>query len=175
MALNGVVTSLFTVANDIRANVDNVYNIGTSGKKFNTMYATTFNGTATEALYADLAERYEADDIYLPGTVVVFGGDFEITETDMEEDTRVAGVISTLPAFKMNAEAGDDKTHPYVALKGKVPCRVVGRVRKGDLMVTSTVPGHAMSMGDEANPNAVFARAIEDFDGEQGIINVSVI
>ena len=76
-----------------------------------------------EATYADLAERYEADSEYEPGTVVVFGGDKEITTTDVDADYRVAGVISTDPGLKLNSSAGDDKTHPYLALRGRAPVK----------------------------------------------------
>lgn len=151
------------------------HDLGGPVNKFGTMYADTFDGTATSALYADLAERYHADAFYEPGTVVVFGGDHELTVTDQEEDTRVAGVISTAPAFMMNSEAGTDETHPYVALKGKVPCKVVGTVKKGDLLVTSSVQGHGQSMQNRASAYTAFARALENHHGYKGTIMVSVI
>lgn len=131
--------------------------------------------TATAALYSDLAERYAADMDLEPGTVVVFGGEAEITMSFLMEDTAVAGVISTTPAFRMNSEAGEDKTHPYVALKGRVPCKVTGPVKKGDLLVTATLHGHAMSVGKRARPYTAFARALENFDGGTGVIEVAII
>ena len=147
-----------------------------SDLRFRSIHAETFYGTATNALYADLAERYEADNRYEPGTVLVFGGEKEVTVTEMYADTRVAGVVSTNPAFKMNSGAGFSDTHPYIALRGKVPCKVSGYIRKGDLLVTSFKPGYAVSVdSNHAVPYTVFAKANEDFDGDEGIINVSII
>ena len=114
---------------------DNTYDIGSNAFQWRTIY-----GHTVEATYADLAERYEADAEYEPGTVVVFDGDKEITTTDVEADYKVAGVISTDPGLKMNSNAGEDSTHPYVALKGRVPCKIIGPVKKGDLIVTSKTP-----------------------------------
>jgi hypothetical protein len=103
-----------------------VGNIGGVGAVFNTVFAT-----ATTALYADLAENYSADAEYSPGTVVVFGGTAEITVSDISHDTRMAGVISTQPAYLMNSgNAGLP-----VALTGRVPCQVQGPVAKGDRLV----------------------------------------
>jgi len=127
------------------------------------------------ALYADLAERYAADAEYNEGTVVIFGGEKEITITETIADTRVAGVISIRAAFKMNSGAGPSDTHPYVALKGKVPCRVIGRVRKGELLTTSRIPGLAMSCGNKALPYTAFARALENCSGNENVIFVSII
>lgn len=153
---------------------------GVDGKtgnfRFRAMHAENFHGVATSALYADLAERYEADDIYEPGTVLVYGGEAEVTITNIYADTRVAGVVSTNPAFMMNSRAGESDTHPYIALKGKVPCKVIGPIKKGDLLVTSATFGYAIS-ADSSNvlPYTAFARANENFDGENGVINASVI
>jgi len=128
--------------------------------------------TATTARYADLAERYEADAQYDAGTVVVFGGDKEISMSNGEYDHRVAGVISSAPAYMMNSEAGDDSTHPYVALTGRVPCKVTGSIKKGDLLCTSAMAGHAMA--GEAKTGHMIGKALEDFDGETGVIEVLV-
>lgn len=117
----------------------------------------TITGTVTEALYADLAERYTSDAEYDEGTVVVFGGDAEITESTQANDTRIAGVISTAYAYLMNK----DEQGPAVALKGKVLCKVVGSVSKGDILVPSTTPGHAEA-SDSPNPMAVVGRSMVD-------------
>ena len=151
------------------------FDLGSSSFKWNNVFATTFNGQATSALYADLAERYAADMDLEPGTVVVFGGELEITMSTKRRDTAVAGVISTNPAYMMDSEAGTDKTHPYVALKGKVPCKVEGKIKKGDLIVTSDVPGHGKSTGSNAPAYTAFARSLEDCDGGTTTIMVSVI
>ena len=134
--------------------------------------AGTITATATQAQYADLAERYEADAQYDAGTVVVFGGDKEITMANGEYDHRVAGVISSAPAYMMNSEAGDDTTHPYVALTGRVPCKVTGTINKGDILTTSAMAGHAMA--GEAKAGHMIGKALENFDGESGVIEVLV-
>jgi hypothetical protein len=139
----------------------------------NYVKATRFEGVATSALYADLAERYEADDIYPPGTVLVIGGDKEVTEE--RANTAVAGIVSKNPGYMMNSEAGSDETHPYIALKGRVPCQVVGTILKGDLLVTSTRCGHAEAFKEGDSPNAVIAKALEDnFEGF-AVIEVMVV
>ena len=132
-------------------------------------------GSTLEATYADLAERYEADAVYEPGTVLVLGGDKEVTISRFLGDTAVAGVVSTAPAFKMNSSAGDDTTHPYLALTGRIPCKVVGEVKKGDLLITSNTPGVAISGKKQANPNCVIGRAMEDYSSnEVGLIEIKV-
>jgi len=141
----------------------------------NYVRATRFEGLATSALYADLAERYEADDVYQPGTVLVIGGDKEVTVTEERANTAVAGIVSKNPAYMMNSEAGSDETHPYIALKGRVPCQVVGTILKGDLLVSSTRCGHAEAFKEGDSPNAVIAKALEDnFEGF-AVIEVLVV
>lgn len=129
-------------------------NIGSSSKQFNTIFAK-----ATSAQYADLAEKYTADAEYTPGTVVIFGGTAEITTTTQFADVRVAGAISTDPAYLMNS--GSDGLS--VALRGRIPVNVIGPVNKGDLLVTaSNNPGYAVSVGQNTDyPLAVFAKSIE--------------
>ena len=132
------------------ANVD----IGSVTNQFANVYAFS-----TRALYADLAEKYIADAEYNPGTVVIFGGEQEITTTDIPGDTRVAGAISTEPAYIMNSGS----TGLEVALRGKVPVKVVGTVYKGDLLVTSSEQGYACAIRQypASSPNAVFAKSLE--------------
>jgi hypothetical protein len=134
--------------------------------------ANVITATVTQARYADLAEKYDADDVYDPGTVVVFGGAREITVTNIEEDTRVAGVISTNPAYLMNVESEG----LAVALRGKVPCKVIGPVRKGDILVSSTTSGCAMASNSN-NPLAasIIGKSLEDkFDSDFGIVMIVV-
>jgi hypothetical protein len=142
-------------------------NIGATGATFNTVFAK-----ATTAQYADLAENYLSDSMYIAGTVVIFGGTNEITTTDQPGDERVAGVISTNPAYLMNsAEPGLP-----VALRGKVPTRVIGVVAKGDSLITSTTPGVAVSVGrSRAYAQAVFAKALESSDNDNEKVILSVI
>jgi hypothetical protein len=136
---------------------------------------TLASGATFQATYADLAERYHADQSYNPGTVLVIGGHNEVTTTIDRANTAVAGIVSTNPAYTLNAQAGDDITHPYIALKGRVPCNVVGPVTKGALLVTSSQPGYAEQIQENDNPNAVLGRALEDFDGDRGVIEVMVV
>ena len=145
------------------------------GVNLNNGSAYYFSGTATRALYADLAERYHADAVYEYGTVVRIGGDKEITATTKEYCEEVFGVISDKPAFAMNSGAGNSDTHPYVALSGRVPVRVVGKVNKGDRLVSSNVAGHAMAGGPGLNWQYVIGRALEDkINEEPGIIEAVV-
>jgi hypothetical protein len=134
--------------------------------------AGVITGTATAARYADLAERYEAESTVEPGTVVHFGGSKEIKECDEDMCSRVAGIISTAPAYMMNSDAGNDETHPYVALKGRVPCKVQGTVQKGDMMVSA---GNGKARA-EANPTmgSVIGKALADSEGE-AVIEVIVL
>jgi hypothetical protein len=94
-------------------------------------------GTATSALYSDLAERYAADNAYEPGTVVELGGTAEVTSVVNELSDNVFGVVSTSPAYLMNREAGNDVTHPAIAMTGRVPVKVTGFVNKGDRLVSA--------------------------------------
>lgn len=134
-------------------------NLGSSTNWWNTFY-----GVSTQAQYADLAERYIADADYEPGTVVVFGGDQEITTTTSFADVRVAGVVSTNPAYLMNAAA---QGLP-IALRGRVPVQIMGAVSKGDLLVTSAQAGFAQSVGqNNSYGQAVFAKSLVT-DGSNG-------
>lgn len=119
------------------------------------------NATATQAEYADLAERYETDVVVNAGEVVVFGGEKEVTTTKISHDTRVAGIVSTDPAYLMNS--GSDGVP--VALTGKVPAYVQGPVAKGDRLVTSTVPGVAIKLNTyQYNPGCIIGKAMADID-----------
>jgi hypothetical protein len=156
------------VANkDIRnGQANGVGNIGTTGGFFNTIFAK-----ATSAQYADLAEKYTADAEYAPGTVVVFGGDREVTVSLTDSDRAVAGVVSTNPSYIMNA--GLEAEHvATVALTGRVPTRVTGTVRKGDLMVSA---GNGLARS-EADPHVgtVIGKALENHEGAEGVIEVVV-
>ena len=109
-----------------------VGNIGSSTSYFNQVFAV-----ATSALYADVAERFEADEVLDPGTVVELGGAKEITRSRLELSENVFGVISTKPAFTMNGGAGENDTHPAVAMTGRVPVKVTGIINKGDRLVSA--------------------------------------
>jgi hypothetical protein len=131
-------------------------------------------GSTLESTYADIAERYEADNIYYAGTVLVIGGAKEVTTTDKRANISIAGIVSTDPAYTMNSTAGTSETHPYIALKGRVPCQVQGPINKGDLLVTSVYPGYACAWAPGDDSNAVLGRALENFSANFGIIEVMV-
>ena len=143
-----------------------VGNIGSSSTYFNQLFAQ-----ATTALYADLAEMYESDRDYAPGTVVSFGGNKEVTLTQVSSDQRVAGVISTNPAHTMNSGIQGEFT-VAVALTGRVPTSVIGTVAKGDMMV-SAGNGYAQA---SATPTmgTVIGKALQDHHGQHGIIEIVV-
>jgi len=133
------------------------------------VYANTFQGTATSAQYADLAEKYAADSDIEPGTVVCFGGEAEVTACDKDSHHAVAGVVSTDPAYMMNSGADG----VYVALCGRVPCKVIGPVNKGDLMVSSGTLGHAKA-DNNAAPGRILGKAIGSSEGGEAVIEVLV-
>ncbi len=153
----------------ITPSADNSIDLGSSSNRYNEVYAVTFQGTASSAKYADLAEKYLADEELEAGTVVCFGGDKEICACGLEADHRVAGVISTDPAYMMNSESEGQ----YVALTGRVPCKVVGPVVKGDLLVSSGVKGHAKADND-AKPGRIIGKAVGSLDAGEGVIEVLV-
>jgi hypothetical protein len=159
-------TAAISLGSIINNNANGVGNIGSSTTYFNTIFAK-----ATSALYADLAEMYEADAVYEPGTVLCFGGAREVTLCGQADNSRVAGVVSTNPSYLMNSgQTGDCVV--AVALTGRVPCRVTGTVRKGDLMV-STGDGRARA-NNSAAVGTVIGKALADFDGADGVIEVVV-
>ena len=90
-----------------------------------------------QATFADLAERFEADAIYAPGTVVEIGGEKEITAVSSDLSDDVFGVVSNTAAYLMNEGAGTDETHPPIALSGRVTVNVTGTVKKGDRLVSA--------------------------------------
>ena len=171
----GTLTGL-TVSGAIVPSVNNTINVGSSGATFATVYATTFSGVSTTAKYADLAENYQADSAYAPGTVIVFGGDAEVTTTKEFADARVAGAVSTDPAHLMNGGLSGINV-VALALRGRVPCKVIGPVQKGDLLVTSTTPGFAQSVGtDRLYGLSVFAKALEtNLNSGEKVIEVVIL
>ena len=132
-----------------------VGNIGSSSNYFNRVFAQ-----ASTALYADVAERFEADEYIAPGTVVELGGDKEITRSREELSENIFGVISTNAAYLMNGGAGDDLTHPPVAMTGRVPVNVVGYVKKGDRLVSAGSGMARAAVPGEATAFNVLGRAL---------------
>jgi hypothetical protein len=132
-------------------------------------------GTATAALYADLAEMYTSDAEYEPGTVVKIGGEAEVTQTTEAFCPEVFGIVSTNPAHLMNSGVAGVP----VALEGRVPCKVVGQVRKGQRLVSSEVPGVARAVSDYERQEAldwyrIVGRALSDKTTE-GIALLEVV
>ena len=135
--------------------------LGTSSLQYNNVYAVNFNGTASAAEYSDLAERFEADTAYPAGTVVELGGAKEITMSREELSDAVFGVISTAAAYLMNSGAGNNETHPPIAMNGRVPVRVVGKVNKGDRLVSAGGGLARVATKEELTPFNVIGRALE--------------
>jgi hypothetical protein len=135
-------------------------------------------GSRLNATYADLAEKYTADQQYEPGTVVVFGGEAELSVSGERGTHAVAGVVTTNPAQVYNAElvapAGQYVTE--LALIGRVPCKVIGPVSKGDLIITSDNPGFGCAADpDTVKPGTVIGKSLETFVNEcEGIIEILV-
>jgi len=145
--------------NGILPSADATYDIGSSSLGYNMVYAK-----ATSAQYADLAELYVSDAEYEPGTVVVFGGVEEVTQSTASLDHKIAGVVSTKPAYLMNDK--QEGCTVAVALRGKVPVNVIGPVSKGDLIVSSDTPGVGKAHPGVTNCVYVIGKCIEDDDSE---------
>lgn len=143
-------------------------NIGSSSTYFNTAFVK-----ATSAQYADVAERYLADAEYPVGTVLVIGGDKEVTQSTIDHQTSIAGTVSENPGVLMNRGLEGEFVAP-VALIGRVPCRVIGPITKGDLLTSSHIPGVAAKMCSYA-PGCVLGKALESYASDQeGVIEVMV-
>jgi hypothetical protein len=172
-ALAITATTSLSIPQITKTGVSGTGNIGQSNNRFGTVFATTINATTNQATYADLAEKYTADENYSPGTVVKIGGTAEVTICDRYECETVAGVVTTNPAYLMNK---DLENSVAIALKGRVPCKVKGPIKKGDILVSSNLQGHAevRRHGHRTNPLAVIGKALEDFNGEVGVIEVMV-
>ena len=135
-------------------------------------------GTATAAQYSDVAERFASDEAMAPGTVVALGGAEEICKVNEEGSDEVFGVVSSTDqaAFMMNGGAGNDETHPYVAMTGRVNVKVIGTVNKGDRLISASVPGYAKAATKaECTAFNVIGRALENkSDLGQGSILAAV-
>lgn len=132
-------------------------------------------GTATSALYADLAERFASDWPYEPGTVMEMGGDAEVTSAKSDLSSNVFGVISSNPAYLMNEGAGSNDTHPPIALAGRVPVRVIGKVNKGDRLVSAGNGIARAATATEITQWNVIGRALENkYTDSEGTIEAVV-
>ncbi len=145
-------------------------NIGSATGYFNTVFAK-----ATSAQYADLAELYQADADYNPGTVLIFGGEHEVTAQISSHSSAIAGVVSENPSHLMNAGL-QGKHVAAVALLGRVPCQVQGTIRKGDLLVASNAAGVAQRLDPACyQPGCIIGKSLEDYNSDQvGKIEIAV-
>jgi hypothetical protein len=150
--------------------VNAVANIGTTTLGYNTIFAK-----ATSAQYSDLAEMYQADSEYTPGTVLDFDGSNEVTITTKSHSTQVAGIVSTNPSYLMNSTLNCANA-VQLALVGRVPCHVVGTITKGDRLVSSSVPGVATRLDmSQYQPGCIIGKALEAYNSETvGTIEVAV-
>jgi len=149
------------LGSDLTASDDAMHDIGSAEYRFANLHAVTFHGTATSALYADLAERFAADAEYTPGTVVSLGGLHEVTMVVNELSEDVFGVVSTNPAYLMN-NTHDSATNPAIALAGRVPVRAVGLIQKGDRLVSAGNGMARKGTRNEITPWNVIGRALAD-------------
>ena len=167
---NLITAGLLSTSSITKTGSNAVGNIGSSSNYFNQVFAT-----ATTALYADVAERFAADEVLEPGTVVELGGAKEITRSVVDLSENVFGVISTNPAYTMNGGAGEDSTHPKVAMTGRVPVKVVGAIRKGDRLVSAGAGLARAAQPGEATAFNVIGRSLVDkTTQDQGTIEAIV-
>jgi hypothetical protein len=152
---------------------DGGYDLGTGALKFGTVYANAVSSISSSAKYADLAENYLADAEYEEGTVVVFGGEQEVTLAHTKGDRRIAGVISAHPAYLMNSEL-EGEFIGTIALQGRVPVKVLGKVHKGDLLVTSAIPGYAIVDNDPKVGTVIGKAVANKTTDDRGTVEVVV-
>ena len=150
-------------------------NIGNATGYFNTVFANTFTGTAVQAQYADVAERFAADAEYQAGTVVELGGSAEITRSMAELSDRVFGVISTQAAYLMNSGSGPNTTHPPVAMTGRVPVQCIGVIQKGDRLVSAgNGVARAAQTGEATAFNTIGRSLVDKLDAGTGTVEAIV-
>ena len=175
--VNSIDNPPLTIAGEIIGDAENLTSVF-SGKStfssgltfatnFGTINANLFEGEATSARYADLAERFKASEKLNKGDVVRIGGKNEIEKTKSFKDTNVLGVISENPGIRMNSGAGEDETHPYVSYTGRIYVNVKGKVNKGDRLVSSDIDGIAVVLPNIETIEdyvSVIGRSLEDND-----------
>ena len=170
--------SAVTIANQT-SNANLIFQVNVAGTPTTAMTIFGANGvisgTQINANYADVAERFAADETYAPGTVVELGGVAEITRSVEELSENVFGVISTRAAYLMNSGAGTDETHPPIAMTGRVPVRVTGMIRKGDRLVSAGNGLARAAQPGEATAFNVIGRALDDrTDTSEGTVEAIV-
>ena len=163
-----------THTHTITPSADNSIDLGSGSLRYNQVFAVTFEGTASSAKFADLAEKYTSDKDYEVGTVCVFGGTEEVTESTKQNCPAIAGVVSTDPAYLMNA---DLEGGVVLALRGRVPVKVYGRVQKGDVLICSNTPGHAEAApfrGYHVTGPSMIGIAITDNRSGNGVVEAQI-
>ena len=170
LGVNGTITGVNVIANTGYIQTTTLTTGANTTAGTMTGNWTLSAGSRLQATYADLAEYYSADQHYAPGTVLEFGGIQEVTLAT-DSTTRVAGVVSTDPAYAMNANCAGE--HPVaIALQGRVPVKVHGIVFKGDMMISGgngyARPCNSPLMG------SVIGKALENFSGTEGVIEIAI-
>jgi hypothetical protein len=165
-----VSTGNVTLGNIVNAGANLTGNVGSATSYFNTLFAK-----ATSAQYADLAELYLADAAYKPGTVLIFGGEQEVTANVISHSTAVAGVVSQNPSYLMNAGLQGNNVVP-LALLGRVQCNVQGNITKGDLLVCSSTAGTATKLDPvRYQPGCIIGKSLENYNSDTvGQIEIAV-
>jgi hypothetical protein len=183
-------TGDFSLAGKFAPSSDNSIALGAANARWSSVFTSGLNaggssaagtitgqwtfggGSRIQAVYGDIAERYTSDQDYSPGTVMMFGGPAEVTPCREINSSKVAGIVTTDPAQILNSELENSVA---IALLGRVPCRVVGKISKGDLLVSGSLIGTAIS-AVFPKPGALIGKALEDYDSDDiGTIEVMVV
>jgi len=164
LAISVAGSDISIVNNDTNGNIRFGANVGGTPTTVMTINGSTgaISGNQINANYADVAERFAADEELTAGTVVELGGSEEITQVTDDLSENVFGVISTRAAYLMNSNAGTNVTHPPVAMTGRVPVRTIGQVRKGDRLVSAGGGLARAAKAGEATAFNVIGRALKD-------------
>jgi len=164
LAISVAGSDISIVNNDTNGNINFGANVGGTPTTVMTINGSTgaISGNQINANYADVAERFAADEELTAGTVVELGGSEEITQVTDDLSENVFGVISTKAAYLMNSSAGTNVTHPPVAMTGRVPVRTIGQVRKGDRLVSAGNGLARAAKAGEATAFNVIGRALRD-------------
>jgi hypothetical protein len=143
-------------------------NMNTSGRDSTGFDTNAFKlrGISMEAEFADVAEIYVSDAAYEPGTLVSLGGDKEVTQTTTAGDTNIFGIVSTRPAYLMNAKQKREKNALPIAVAGRIPVKVTGIVKRGDRLVSSDIPGVARVATQQDPAWSIVGRSLGEFSGE---------
>ena len=161
---NLITAGLVSAISITKTGVNGTGNIGQSDNAFNTVHAT-----AASAQYADLAENYEADKQYEPGTILAFGGEKEVTCADTTNTQAIAGIVSTNPAHLMNSQCEGEHVIA-LALTGRVPCKVIGPIQKGEMVVVSQMKGIGTGGGLNPLPGSVVGKSLEYIPNDEDTI-----